>query len=383
MSLEPKKPIEDLLEATARARRAQFGADPQMPNPMRTQLHNEIARVARDDDPRRSQHWFRILWPRLAFTTAFALILVSLSTLWWWHEHQTGSDKTMKLAMQEPAREAPRPEKVFEQGAATGPGSAAPAFSGSNVAAASAPPEAAKDADALRRFAEATIAPTTAPISDGLLAGGNKTDQPSLADKSLGQVGAIDLAGAARTRSQKEAKPAAPATASFAENRQMTNFRQQFSKGTANQEFRSKLKQMANILNDFQVEKSDHEIRLVDADGSTYSGKLEPLAQNDARSIYNQKNYNAPSSRAAQTFDEKARSANAEYYFRATGYNTSLKKSLVFEGNYIAPLEAAQKKVAKAKTEAEERDEDASARITGVAKVHGESPVQIDAVAVP
>ena len=368
MSLEPNKPIEDLLEATARARRAQFGVDPTMPNPMRAQLHNEIARVARDDDPRRSQHWFRILWPRLAFTTIFALILVSLSTLWWWREHQTGSDKTMKLAMQEPAREAPPPENVFEQGAATQPGSAVPAFTDSNVADAPAPPKAAKDADALRRFAEATIAPTTAPISDGLLAGGNKTDQLSLADKSL---------------ATKEAKPAAPATASLAQNRQMTNFRQQFSKESANQEFRSKLKQMANILNYFQVEKRDHEIRLVDADGSTYSGKLEPLAQNDARSIYKQKNYNAPSSRAAQTFDEKARSANAEYYFRATGYNTSLKKSLVFEGNYIAPLGVGQKKVAKAKTESEERDEEASARITGVAKVNGGPPVQIDAIAVP
>jgi hypothetical protein len=135
-------------------------------------------------------------------------------------------------------------------------------------------------------------------------------------------------------------------------------------------------------LNEFQVEQSDHEIRLVDADGSTYSGKLEPLAQNDARSIYNQKK-NAPFSQGARAFDEKAQSANAEYYFRATGYNTSLKKSLVFEGNYIAPLGVAQKKVAKAKTESEERDEEASARITAVAKVHGESPIQIDAVAVP
>ena len=108
------------------------------------------------------------------------------------------------------------------------------------------------------------------------------------------------------------------------------------------------------------------------------------MAQNDARSIYNhKKSYKAPSSRAAQTLDEKARSANAEYYFRATGYNTSLKKSLVFEGNYIVPLEVAQKKMAKAKTESEERDEEGSARITGVAKVHGESPVQIDAIAVP
>jgi len=368
MSLEPKKPIEDLLEATAKARRAQFGADPKMPNPMRAQLHHEIARLARDDDSRRSEHWFRILWPRLAFTTAFALILVSISTLWWWHEHQTSSGETMKLAMQKPAKEAPPPEKVFEQGAAAAAGPATPTFADNN-AAASRPAETAKDVDALGRFAEAATAPSTSPMTDGLVAGANKTDQPLLADKSL---------------AAKEAKPVAPASAEVAQSRQMTNFRQQFSKDAANQAFRSKLKQTANILNEFQMEQNDHEIRLVDADGSTYSGKLEPLAQNDARSVYNQKkNYNAPSSRAAPTFDEKAQSANAEYYFRATGYNTSLKKSLVFEGNYIAPLGVAQKKGAKAKTESEERDEEASARIAGVVKVHGESPVQIDAVAVP
>jgi hypothetical protein len=366
MSLEPKKPIEDLLEATAKARRAQFGADPKMPNPMRAQLHHEIARVAQDKDSRRSEHWFRILWPRLAFTTAFALILVCISTLWWWREHQTEGGETMKLAMQEPAREARPPEKVFEQGAAAGAGPAATTFADNN-AAASRPAEAAKDVDALGRFPEATTAPSTSPMIDGLVAGANKTDQPLLADKSL---------------AAKEARPAAPATGSLAQSRQMTNFRQQFSKDAANQAFRSKLKQTANILNEFQVEQSDHEIRLVDADGSTYSGKLESLAQNDARSIYNQKK-NAPFSRGARAFDEKAQSANTEYYFRATGYNTSLKKSLVFEGNYIAPLGVAQKKVAKAKTEPEERDEEASARITGVAKVHGESPVQIDAVAVP
>jgi hypothetical protein len=279
----------------------------------------------------------------------------------------------MKLAMQKPAREPPPPEKVFEQGAAA---TAVPTFADSNPAA-SLPAAGAKEADALGRFTEATTAPAEAtPLTEGLLASGVKSDQPLLADKSLAQVGAIDL-----NRPHNEAAPAVPPTAALAQGRQRTNFRQQFSTDTANQ---NRLKQTANVLNEFQVEQSDHEIRLVDADGSTYSGKLEPLAQNDARSIYNQKkNYTAPSSGASRTFDEKTQSANAEYYFRATGYNSSLKKSLVFEGNYIAPLAVAQKKMAKAKTEAEERDEAASARITGVAKVHGESPVQIDAVAVP
>jgi len=364
MSLEPKKPIEELLEATARARRAQFGADPTMPNPMRAQLHHEIERLSRTPE-QRSGHFFRIPWPRLALGTAFALILVSVSGLWWWHEGQTGARETLKLAMQEPAREAPPPEKVFEQGAAAA-GPAAPAFPDSNVAA-SRPVEEAKDADALTKSAEATTtSPMTAPNSEDLLAAGAKTDQPLTTGKSL---------------AAKEV-PAAAASASLAQNRQLTNFRQQPLQNAPKQAFRGKLKQTLNILNEFQVEQTDHEIRVVDADGSTYSGKLEPLAQNDARSVFNQKqNYNAPSSRAASRVDDKAQSTNAEFYFRAAGYNSSLKKPLVFEGNYIVSS-VAQKKVAKAKAEAEERDEQTPARITGTAKIRGESPVQIDAVAV-
>ena len=181
----------------------------------------------------------------------------------------------------------------------------------------------------------------------------------------------------------KETNQSAPAAASLAQNRQTTNFRQQFSKNASDQAFRSKPKQTLNILNEFQVEQTDHEIRVVDGDGSTYSGRLEPLAKNDARSIFNQKrNYAAPSSRAPASFDDKAQAANAEFYFRATGYNSSLKKRVVFEGNYIASSSAAQKKAAEAKAEAEERDEQTPARITGTAKIPGESPLQIDAIAV-
>lgn len=370
MSLEPKKPIEKLLETTAKARRGQFDADPKMPNPMRAQLHHEIERVAQGDDSRRSGNWFHILWSRLAFTTVSALILVSIGTLWWWHEHPSSNGRgAMKLAVQEPGREAPAPEKILEQGAAAGtaaaPAASAFSFADSNAAAAQ-PAAASKDTNALARFAETKIAPSTPSAADALSAGeNNKTDQSLLAAKSSAQAGAID-----RNR---------PAQSS-----QMTNFRQQFSKTAADQAFRSKPRRTANLLNDFQVEQTDHEIRFVDHDGSTYSGQLEPLAQNDTRSIYNQKsNDHTPSLRATPSFDQKAQPPGAEYYFRATGYNTSLKKPLEIEGNYIVPVTVGQKKVSKAKTESEARDEQSAARITGVAKIDGESPVQIDAVAVP
>jgi hypothetical protein len=366
MPPEPKKPIEELLEASARARRTAFGADPKMPNPMRAQLHHEITRLARKDECEPRWRAFGFSWPRLMTATALALVLVSVSAIWWWREHQSAGGETMKLAMQQPmapANQAAAPEKVFEQGAA-----AAAARSGEGVAAnktgavqSAGQPNAA---DTLSKLAEATVTPPPLMPATKDISGGKKTDGSPPSDISL---------------AAKESNQSASAAASLAQNRQTTNFRQQFSTNASDQAFRSKPKQTLNILNEFQVEQTDHEIRVVDNDGSTYSGKLEPLGQNDARSIFNQKqNYAAPSSRSPASFDDKAQAANAEFYFRATGYNSSLKKRVVFEGNYIASSASAQKKVAKP----EEEDEQTPARITGTAKIRGESPVQIDAVAV-
>ena len=369
MPPEPKNPIEELLEASARARRAEFGADPKMPNPMRAQLHHEIARLARSDECQSRWRASGISWPRLMTATALALVLVSASAIWWWREHESAGGETMKLAMQQPVappNEAAAPEKVFEQGAAAAAARSAESFADNNMGAVQSADQA-KASDTLSKFAEATpTPPPLAPTTKDFISAGKKTDRSLSSDISL---------------AAKEATQSAPAAASLAQNRQTTNFRQQFSQNAANQAFRSKPKQTLNILNEFQVEQTDHEIRVVDADGSTYSGKLEPLAQNDARSVFNQKqNYTAPAPRAAGSFDDKAQAANAEFYFRATGYNSSLKKRLVFEGNYIASSVSAQKKVAKA--EAEERNEQIPARITGTAKIRGESPLQIDAIAV-
>jgi len=369
MPLEPKKPIEELLETSAKARRAAFGADPKMPNPMRTQLHHEISRLARKDECESRWRAFGISWPRLMTTTALALILVSASAIWWWREHQSAGDETMKLAMQQPmapANEAAAPEKVFEQGAAAAGAQSGEGFAENKTGAARSANQP-KVADALSRLAEAAVTPPPlAPATKDSINAGEKTAGSLPSDISL---------------AAKETNQSAPAAASLAQNRQTTNFRQQFSKNASDQAFRSKPKQTLNILNEFQVEQTDHEIRMVDGDGSTYSGRLEPLAKNDARSIFNQKrNYAAPSSRAPASFDDKAQAANAEFYFRATGYNSSLKKRVVFEGNYIASSSAAQKKTAGAK--AEERDEQTRARITGTAKIPGESPLQIDAIAV-
>jgi hypothetical protein len=361
MPLEPKKPIDELLEASAKARRAAFGADPKMPNPMRTQLHHEISRLGRKDECESRWRAFGLSWPRLVTATALALILVSASAIWWWREHQSAGGETMKLAMQQamsPANEPAAQEKVFEQGAAAAGARSGEGFAENKTGAAQSANQP-KVVDTLNKLAP--------PTKDSINAG----------EKTAGSLPS-DISLAA-----KETNQSAPVAASLAQNRQTTNFRQQFSKNASDQAFRSKPKQTLNILNEFQVEQTDHEIRVVDGDGSTYSGRLEPLAKNDARSIFNQKrNFAAPSARAPASFDDNAQAANAEFYFRATGYNSSLKKRVVFEGNYIASSSAEQKKAAEPKAEAEERGEQTRARITGTAKIPGESPLQIDAIAV-
>ena len=117
--------------------------------------------------------------------------------------------------------------------------------------------------------------------------------------------------------------------------------------------------------------------RVIDADGSTYTGRMEPLALTDARALANQKlDYAAQAKPNSPARQEKKESAN-EYYIHASGYNAQLKKPLSFEGNYIANSPSAN--------EMRDKDEKNSgqARIVGTAKVEGEPPVEINAAAVP
>jgi Tfp pilus assembly protein FimT len=157
------------------------------------------------------------------------------------------------------------------------------------------------------------------------------------------------------------------------------NLRQRFSQTARGQALRSnaKFKQAANVLNTFQVEQDGRQIRVVDEDGSTYTGKLETVGQDAARSRAEGKTTAAaPAARSAVMREKDSASGENELYFRATGYNASLKKQVVFEGNYITPPATAPN------PSDQKTDEQAPARIIGKAKVPGEAPVEIDAIAV-
>src|SRR5215471_10004938 len=89
MASEPKKPIEQLLQALAKARRAEFGDDPKLPNPMRARLHEEIARAGATDDENVESRvsWVTRFWPRVTVAAALATLIVLVPAIWWNQSH--------------------------------------------------------------------------------------------------------------------------------------------------------------------------------------------------------------------------------------------------------------------------------------------------------
>src|SRR5262245_51540935 len=99
MASEPKKPIEQMLEALAKARRAQFGDDPKMPNPMRARLHEEIGRVggAEADNAESRPSWVTMFWPRVTVAAALATSIVLLPAIWWNQSHPIAERSELSL----------------------------------------------------------------------------------------------------------------------------------------------------------------------------------------------------------------------------------------------------------------------------------------------
>jgi hypothetical protein len=136
-------------------------------------------------------------------------------------------------------------------------------------------------------------------------------------------------------------------------------------------------------LNTFQVQQQGSEIRVLDADGSTYTGKIEQLpkdAELDAGITARRDAAAKQTRRYAAKAARENESAAPQSYFRATGYNVSLKKTLVFEGNYAAtPAQQLATETANDRERSEQsRDR---ARIVGTVRVNGEAAVEVDAVA--
>jgi len=349
MPSEPKKPIEQMLEALAKTRRAQFGDDPKMPNPMRARLHEEIARTeaAEDEKVESRGSWLTMFWPRVTVAAALATLIVLVPAIWWNQSHPLSA----------PSEVAVRDRTA---GAADGVNPAVPAENTlEKVPAASTTKPTVNLVDNNQIKIEPDKAIAAAKIQAAPAAGADskpKSDTMTAAAPSVAQPSSVGSLGT----------------------------KQQFSQQSLGQSFRNnaQVSRAANVLNTFQVQQEGNEIRVLDADGSTYTGKIEQSAKSaelDSRIAARRDAANQTRSYAAKAVRENE-SAVPESYFRATGFNVSLKKTLVFEGNYAgAPAEQPAKATSNDRERAESSRE--RARIVGTVRVNGEVPVEVDAIA--
>ena len=376
-----------MLEALARARRAQFGDDPKMPNPMRARLHEEIARAggAEDEKVESRASWVTKFWPRVTVAAALATLIVLVPAIWWNQSHPVA--ESGDLALRGPtagAADGLKPAVAAEDTLAKAPALSAtePTVnladnSEIKIDSAAAPSSEAEASKSSTRFAQGR-AVTEFP---GQAAKGFADKKIASAKDQPAPAAAPAAAPDARAESDRIAGAPPPvAQLSQAGSLETT---QQFSQQSAVQSFRNnaQVSRAANVLNTFHVQQQGDEIRVLDADGSTYTGKIEQLeksAELDAR-VSARRAAKQTRSYAGQAAGE-SQSAVPQSYFRATGYNVSLKKTLVFEGNYAVP--PAQQPATATSNERERAESSRDrARIVGTVRVNGEAPVEVDAIA--
>ena len=373
-----------MLEALAKARRAQFGDDPKMPNPMRARLHEEIARVgAADDEQVESRSsWITMFWPRVTVAAALATLIVLVPAILWNRSHPLTESSDLAIRDRAAAASNGPNAAVHAENTLAKPPAVSVTQSTVNLADNSQikvepPTKPASEAEALASSTHVTQGRAATELSRQVT-----KDEFASANIQSAPAAARKVGADSKTKSDAIAAAAPPvAQPSSAGSLGMT---QQFSQQAGIQSFRNtaQLSQSTNVLNTFQVEQQGNEIRVLDADGSTYTGQIEQLAKNaelDSRMTARPDAAKQRRSYAAKAVP-KTESVAPQWSFRAMGFNVSLKKTVVFEGNYVAPPAQQPVKTTSNNGERSEQSRD-RARIVGTVRVNGEAAVEVDAIA--
>jgi hypothetical protein len=380
--------MEQMLEALAKARRAEFGDDPKMPNPMRARLHEEIARAgaAEDEKVESRGSWLTMFWPRVTVAAALATLIVLVPAIWWNRSHPLA--ESGDLALRDRAAAAANglnPAVPAEDTLAK-----APTASATEATVNLADNSQIKIEPAATPSSEAEALASSTRVAQGRGATGLPTEATKGFDKKIAAAKMQSAPAVASAAAGADSKAKSDTMAGVAppvaqpSSAGSLGAEQHFSQQSAVQSFRNnaQVSRSANVLNTFQVQQQGSEIRVLDADGSTYIGKIEQFARNaelDSRITARR-----DAAKQARSYPAKAvgktESAAPQSYFRATGYNVSLKKTLVFEGNYAA---SSAQQPAMTTSNDRERAESSreQARIVGTVRVNGEAPVEIDAIA--
>ena len=373
MATEPERPIEKLLRACARKRRDEAGEPFALHPATRRLLQGEVTGAfARDKCPADSfSRLLARLWPRVAWGVAlFAVLAIAV---WVLIPGASKGQKEALLAKNELAAEAARAKALAPPPAAVPePVSAPPeaaaraakavsadadraasrqvptphAFGANYAAPAKARPEAPVETAAAER-----VAPVTRVPNDDF-----KTDE---AQKQLAES-TSNLAPTRKAVAVTALPAAAPASAGISKDRSgsvvlaskqangfggVQGFSPAAQESKAKNRFADQVSPAQSVLAAFRMEQTGSELRIVDGDGSVYSGYLQiangtrRLGLVSADKPAAARALKAPKANAETETADALRAeeqAGYDYFFRVAGTNRSLSQKVVFTGALMA-----------------------------------------------
>jgi hypothetical protein len=343
--MEPERRIEKWLRAFAKKRREQAGDPMELHPATRQLLQREIAR--QPEEKSRSGFFFNF-YPhlRLVFAACFTALLIGGWFLWW----ESAGSPPAQLSMNQAsypetspgtaAPDMPPPvaspslanadNKVQEEKLKSVPSAPQPAptvVASANRTLIEPPKEKTRKKDRAESAAtQKQLIVTTAATPQGsssLIAGAlisNTNAQTTLAFQR-----ALAIPSSTNAALFDLAKATGAITVSQVFNRLEAPSTRRRAGGAA--------APPAAVLTSFRVEQSGNNLKVVDGDGSVYTGSVQ-IAQQEPAADYSfaaAKNTPTSAARAAKASSPTAQS----YFFRVAGTNRNLNEPIVFSGNFV------------------------------------------------
>jgi len=377
--MEPERRIEKWLRAFANKRREQAGEPMELRPADRERLQREIARQS--EEKRRGFFSGFFFGPRLrlVFAACFAAIVLGTLLLWPPLIHHKPTDLAMnkssysEIGAVPVMPETPPPavmsptvasadKKVLQEKQnpiPTAPAPAPPTVVAANRSLATPPPGMPTERDRAESVSQqkqltVTTAAASGPSTNLALAFKNDVAAGSLANADEVAKGALPTTAApqsanflastlksdATTQTLQSTLAMQRAPATTGSNVALFDLAKATGPATVSQVFyrlqspaTRRATATAPVLISFRVEQSGNNLKVVDGDGSVYTGSVQIAQQEPPADTSFAPAKNAPigAARAAKAPAPKPQN----YFFRVAGTNRALNENIVFSGNFV------------------------------------------------
>jgi len=306
--MEPERKIEKWLRAYAKKRRGQADASLKMHPATRRLLQDEVARQRPAEEDNDSVSLWELIRRQWAFLLSFAvcifLVGVVLLPVLKFGKKPTSLGSSVSQVPEMGQRETPPPPALPPQPPAP-------------IMAVTAEP-----------MTKAPVAQPPAPVT----AGGNYT--LTFGTSAALPAGSFPGTNQVLVAASDEERLELPATSPGVERRLVGESQNVFKNGI--------LAQSTPVLANFQVQQNGNAIRVVDQDGSVYSGWLalgsQHAATRNAATIAAQNAVNAATGLPSVPLGQMQNAVQAArgYFFRVYGLNRTLNQNVMFTGTLVA-----------------------------------------------